>query len=248
MDMMDIYVSPDDDEDVNVEPDTISTMSEKCNPHRVVWLKCKAKAEKALHIVKSPAREELPNPAHEHQPDNSKELQKAPLMSDQDAEHDRPPIRRENNLKVTISNEPQFEHTRVHMETVEQLDMRDRDPTDMNKHVRVWFEDVLAEPDGMHSFDRVWRYSFITFTFVKSWSYRICTLLCGIPFSVCWGVYFACLTFLHIWYVVPCIKSCLIVLHWASKLWTLLIRTFCDPCFESVARVFSNIQFTSYRQ
>ncbi|XP_038059568.1 caveolin-3-like [Patiria miniata] len=177
-----------------------------------------------------------------------------PLMSDQDTEHDRPPIKCDNNLKMTISNEPQFEHMSSNMKTKEQLDMWDKDPTDVNKHVRirsVWFEEVLAEPDGMHtcSFDRVWRYSFITFTFVKSWSYRICTLLCGILFSICWGVYFACLTFLpHIWYVVPCIKSCFIVLPWASKLWTLFIQTFCDLCFKSLARVLSNIQFTSYRQ
>ncbi|XP_022087739.1 caveolin-3-like isoform X2 [Acanthaster planci] len=213
-----------------------------------VWLKCKAKAERALNIVKFPPRDEQQSSDHHPNPDNSIELQQAPLMADQDTQQDMHTIKHDNTLRAPMMNERQFEHTRVHVETAEQLDMKDRDPTDMNKHVRVWFEEVLAEPEGMHSFDRVWRFSFVTFTTVKSWSYRFCTLLCGVPFAICWGVYFACLTFLHIWYVVPCIKSCLIVLHWASKLWTLCIRTFCDPCYESMAKIFSNIHLTSYRQ
>ncbi len=155
----------------------------------------------------------------------------------------------DNDANMTSGNDS-FGQTTVNMHapTVDHLDLRDRDPTDMNKHVRVWFEEVLAEPEGMHSFDRVWRASYVTFTTVKFWCYRVCSLLCGVPFALCWGVYFACLTFLRVWYVVPCIKSCLIVLHWASKMWTICIRTFCDPCWESFGKIFSNIQLTNYRQ
>ncbi|XP_071800297.1 caveolin-1-like [Asterias amurensis] len=242
MDMMDIYVSPDDI-DIDHAP-----AEEKVNAHRVVWLKCKAKAEKALNLMKQGREKEETTSSSR---DNMNALMKAPLVPEQDTR--RPPkdhfIKMDNDMLRTQSLDSFGETTvNIHAPTVEQLDLHDRDPTDMNKHVRIWFEEVLAEPEGMHSFDRVWRASFVTFTTVKFWCYRFCTLLCGVPFALCFGVYFACLTFLHVWYVVPCIKSCLIVLHWAGKMWTICVRTFCDPCCESFGKIFSNIQLTNYRQ
>ncbi|CAH2312584.1 caveolin 3 [Pelobates cultripes] len=36
------------------------------------------------------------------------------------------------------------------------LDMENRDPNNMNEHVRVLFEDTFGEPEGTHSIDGVW--------------------------------------------------------------------------------------------
>ncbi|XP_070562442.1 caveolin-3-like [Ptychodera flava] len=122
------------------------------------------------------------------------------------------------------------------------LDMVDRDPTNMNEFVKVSFEEVFAEPVGMHSFGGIWKWAFITFTGVKFWCYRLTTLICGIPCAIFWGIEFACLTFWHVWYVVPCTKAWLIVIQWFQKLWQILIGCFLDPLFESIGRVFSNIK------
>uniref|UniRef100_A0A665TQ87 Caveolin n=1 Tax=Echeneis naucrates TaxID=173247 RepID=A0A665TQ87_ECHNA len=69
------------------------------------------------------------------------------------------------------------------------------------------FEDVI----GACSLDGVWKASYTAFTVPKYCCYRRCvTAILGIPLSLLWGFLFACLSFCHIWAVVPCIKSSLI--------------------------------------
>ncbi|XP_071835500.1 caveolin-3-like isoform X2 [Apostichopus japonicus] len=126
----------------------------------------------------------------------------------------------------------------------ERLDMQDRDPTNMNSHVRVGFEEVFAEPEGMHSWDPVWRYSYLTFFNSKFWCYRLITLLCAVPAAILWGIYFALLTFTHIWCVVPCVKAILIKLQCAGQLFGLLVRTFWEPLYIALSKIFSNIHIT----
>ncbi|XP_033118625.1 caveolin-3-like isoform X2 [Anneissia japonica] len=123
--------------------------------------------------------------------------------------------------------------------------MLERDPNHVNEDVRVGFEEVFAEPNGMHSFDMVWEYSFLTFSSSKLWCYKIITAFCSLPFSLCWGIQFACLTFCHIWYVMPCLKMWNIILDWVGKIWSNCIRTFADPLYESAGRVLGNIRITT---
>ncbi|XP_077981671.1 caveolin-1-like isoform X1 [Glandiceps talaboti] len=139
--------------------------------------------------------------------------------------------RSDDEVKVTIK-----------APTAEHLDMQDRDPTRMNDLVKVQFEEVFAEPEGMHSFNTIWKYAFITFTGTKFWCYRITTAICAIPCAFCWGIEFACLTFWHVWYVVPYIKAWLICLYWLQRMWQIWISCFLDPFFDSVSRIFSNIR------
>ncbi|GCC37853.1 hypothetical protein chiPu_0016361 [Chiloscyllium punctatum] len=109
---------------------------------------------------------------------------------------------------------------------------------------QIDFEDVIAEPEGIHSLDGVWKVSVATFTVSKYWCYRILSALCGVPLSVCWGLYFACLSFCHIWTIVPCIKSFVIEMQCFSRLYSLCIHTFCDPFYEALGKLFSNIRVT----
>lgn len=46
---------------------------------------------------------------------------------------------------------------------------------------------MFAEPEGMHSWDPVWRYSYLTFFNSKFWCYRLITLLCAVPAAILWG-------------------------------------------------------------
>ncbi|XP_018581583.2 caveolin-1 isoform X1 [Scleropages formosus] len=123
-----------------------------------------------------------------------------------------------------------------------EIDLVNRDPKHLNDDVvKVDFEDVIAEPAGTYSFDGVWKASFTTFTVTKYWCYRLLTALVGIPLALVWGIFFAILSFLHIWAVVPCVKSYLIEIHCISRVYSICIHTFCDPFYEAMGKCFSNI-------
>uniref|UniRef100_A0A452H3S2 Caveolin n=1 Tax=Gopherus agassizii TaxID=38772 RepID=A0A452H3S2_9SAUR len=110
--------------------------------------------------------------------------------------------------------------------------------------LQIDFEDVIAEPDGTHSFDGIWKASFTTFTVTKYWFYRLLSAIFGIPLALIWGIYFAILSFLHIWAVVPCIRSYLIEIQCISRVYSICIHTFCDPLFEAIGKMFSTIRAT----
>ncbi|KAK6319283.1 hypothetical protein J4Q44_G00104940 [Coregonus suidteri] len=124
-----------------------------------------------------------------------------------------------------------------------EIDLINRDPKFINEDViKVEFEDVIAEPDGTHSLDGVWKLSYTTFTVSKYWCYRILSAIFGIPVALLWGFLFACISFCHIWAVVPCIKSCLIESQCISRIYSLCIQTFCDPFFEALGKIFSSVK------
>ncbi|OBS67730.1 hypothetical protein A6R68_03729, partial [Neotoma lepida] len=110
------------------------------------------------------------------------------------------------------------------------------------------FEDVIAEPEGTHSFDGIWKASFTTFTVTKYWFYRLLSTIFGIPMALIWGIYFAILSFLHIWAVVPCIKSFLIEIQCISRVYSIYVHTFCDPLFEAIGKIFSNIRINMQKE
>ncbi|MBN3279953.1 CAV2 protein, partial [Polyodon spathula] len=76
----------------------------------------------------------------------------------------------------------------------------DRDPKDINSHLKVNFEDVIAEPDTTHSFDKVWICSNAVFELAKFLLYRLLTTILAIPLSFVAGILFAVLSSIHIWY------------------------------------------------
>ncbi|EPY72844.1 caveolin-3 [Camelus ferus] len=140
------------------------------------------------------------------------------------------------------------EHTDLEAQIVKdihfkEIDLVNRDPKNINEDiVKVDFEDVIAEPVGTYSFDGVWKVSYTTFTVSKYWCYRLLSTLLGVPLALLWGFLFACISFCHIWAVVPCIKSYLIEIQCISHIYSLCIRTFCNPLFAALGQVCSNIK------
>ncbi|KAG2470505.1 CAV3 protein, partial [Polypterus senegalus] len=123
------------------------------------------------------------------------------------------------------------------------IDLVDRDPRRINEDsVKVDFEDVIAEPAGIHSLDSTWKASFTTFTVSKYWGYRLLTALLAIPISIVWGLLFASISFCHIWAVVPCIKSHTIQIQGISRIYALCVHTFCDPLFDALGRVLGSVR------
>jgi len=104
--------------------------------------------------------------------------------------------------------------------------------------LQVNFEDVLAEPEGAHSIDCVWKLSYTCFTCWLGLCYKLATLFYGICIAAEWGCEFAQVAFYHVWYITPCLKLCQI----ECAVWTKIMRTFtsccCEPCCEACATLF----------
>lgn len=64
---------------------------------------------------------------------------------------------------------------------------------------KVTFEDVIAEPPSVRSFDKVWVWSHALFEVSRLWCYRLISLLLAVPVSLAAGLLFAVLSCLHIW-------------------------------------------------
>lgn len=116
-----------------------------------------------------------------------------------------------------------------------------RDPYGVNKHLKLEFSDVLAEPVSTHTYDRVWIYSGIGFESARVWGYRCLTVLLAVPVSLLSGFLFALLACLHIWCVMPCIQACHTCLPCLRSVWMSLVNIFIIPLCQSASRCWSGI-------
>ncbi|XP_031592160.1 caveolin-2 [Oreochromis aureus] len=118
----------------------------------------------------------------------------------------------------------------------------DRDPNDLNPHLKVGFEDVIAEPISTHSFDRVWIGSHATFELVKFGFYRLLTTLLAVPVAFILGIVFGVLSCVHIWVVMPMIQSFMMLLPSIQIVWRSLTDILVTPLFHSMGKILSSIQ------
>ncbi|CAB1313472.1 unnamed protein product [Coregonus sp. 'balchen'] len=117
----------------------------------------------------------------------------------------------------------------------------DRDPNDINAHLKVGFEDVIAEPSSSHSFDRVWIGSHAVFELVKYVFYRILTTILAVPMAFIIGIVFGVLSCIHIWVLMPVVRSCLMALPSVQVVWSSLTDIFVTPLFHSMGRCLSSV-------
>uniref|UniRef100_A0A8C6T4T8 Caveolin n=1 Tax=Neogobius melanostomus TaxID=47308 RepID=A0A8C6T4T8_9GOBI len=120
-----------------------------------------------------------------------------------------------------------------------------RDPQDVNAHLKVVFEDVIAEPYSAHSFDGVWVWSHAGFELVKFLFYRLLTTLLAVPLAFLLGLLFALLSAVHIWLLTPCVHSVLMLLPSAKIVWRSLTDAFVSPLFSSVGKMFSSVRVSA---
>ncbi|XP_039990022.1 caveolin-2 [Xiphias gladius] len=117
----------------------------------------------------------------------------------------------------------------------------DRDPNDINAHLKVGFEDVIAEPISTHSFDRVWIGSHAVFELVKFIFYRLLTTLLAVPVAFVLGLVFGVLSCIHIWLVMPVIQSCMMLLPSVQVVWRSVTDMFITPLFHGMGKSLSSI-------
>ncbi|XP_026853227.2 caveolin-2-like [Electrophorus electricus] len=109
-----------------------------------------------------------------------------------------------------------------------------RDPKGINKHLKVSFEEVIAEPASVHSFDRVWLWSHVHFEVSRLWFYRLFSLLLAVPVALGKGLLFALLSYLHIWLIMPSVQLLLINMHWMRVAWSSVLDLLIAPFFSSL--------------
>ncbi|XP_020834969.1 caveolin-2 [Phascolarctos cinereus] len=119
--------------------------------------------------------------------------------------------------------------------------IQDRDPRGLNTHLKLGFEDVIAEPESAHSFDKVWICSHALFEVSKYLIYKVLTVLLAIPLAFVAGIFFATLSCLHIWFVVPFIKTCLMVLPSVQTVWKSITDVLIAPVCKSMGLIFSSV-------
>ncbi|KAM7415163.1 hypothetical protein PAMA_019810 [Pampus argenteus] len=118
----------------------------------------------------------------------------------------------------------------------------DRDPNDINAHLKVGFEDVIAEPASSHSFDSVWIASHAAFELLKFIFYRVLTALLAVPAAFILGLAFGLLSLIHIWLLMPATRIVLVLLPSVQLVWRSLMDTFIAPLFQSMGRILLSIQ------
>ncbi|XP_068460118.1 caveolin-2 [Clinocottus analis] len=118
----------------------------------------------------------------------------------------------------------------------------DRDPNDVNAHLKVGFDDVIAEPASARSFDSVWIGSHAAFELVKFLFYRVLTTLLAVPMAFIFGLVFAVLSCIHIWLVMPLIQSLVMLLPSARVVWRSLMDMFVAPLSLSAGKSLSSVQ------
>jgi len=126
------------------------------------------------------------------------------------------------------------------------LNMNDRDEHLINEHIKLSFEDILAEPDSAHSWDCAWRLTFRTFTHVRCIVYKILALIAAIPCAIIWGIVFALLMCVNVWVATPLARALTVPALWLAKTWNFIIRSLFDPLFRSCGLCFSSITMRRY--
>ncbi|XP_013864470.1 caveolin-2 isoform X1 [Austrofundulus limnaeus] len=131
--------------------------------------------------------------------------------------------------------------------------IHDRDPKRVNSNLKVLFEDVIAEPPSVRSFDKVWLWSHALFEVSRLWCYRFISLLLAVPVSLAAGLLFATLSCLHIWYdqssdvkqarrvedfllIMPCMQLLLINMRWIQTVWASILNVFISPFCSSFGK------------
>ena len=117
-----------------------------------------------------------------------------------------------------------------------------RDPNNLNDHLKLQFSDVLAEPSsGPQSIDCTWECSEVFFSCCLECWYKLLTLLCGVCIAIYWGLQFVPVLLSNIWIFTPLRQLFWVACgFWCKNVWTLCTRCFLKPCMRSCGLLFIN--------
>eukprot|EP00339_Tiarina_fusa_P024885 CAMPEP_0117030638 /NCGR_PEP_ID=MMETSP0472-20121206/22102_1 /TAXON_ID=693140 ORGANISM="Tiarina fusus, Strain LIS" /NCGR_SAMPLE_ID=MMETSP0472 /ASSEMBLY_ACC=CAM_ASM_000603 /LENGTH=150 /DNA_ID=CAMNT_0004738775 /DNA_START=10 /DNA_END=459 /DNA_ORIENTATION=- len=123
-------------------------------------------------------------------------------------------------------------------------DLQNRDPNGLheasgdNPGLKSEFSDILGEPEHMHSIDCAWKTAYTCYTCGLAWAYKIVSLLCGVPMSLCWGCFYGCMGFKIIWVIVPAFRCYNMASYWLKMIISSCLQSFLDRASKHVAYAF----------
>ncbi|XP_034240153.1 caveolin-2-like [Thrips palmi] len=118
----------------------------------------------------------------------------------------------------------------------------DRDPSRINQHLQLLWEDVVAEPDGVRSPDVTWRGSARLFRLTRDIVYTSLSCVLGPPVAVVLGGGFAVIAFVYIWCVSPTLRACRVALGALNTLVRAVTHATLAPVTEALGFVCANIR------
>lgn len=125
------------------------------------------------------------------------------------------------------------------------VDVAERDPTNLSSYIKVTFQEVIAEPEpSVFSLDKIWVLSFKVFNVSKIWCYRITSAMLALPLAVLCGINFACMSFCNIWLANPLVRCLAMECHVVRQLWELLLDVLLKPFCISVGQCLASIKMT----
>ncbi|KAF0305171.1 Caveolin-1 [Amphibalanus amphitrite] len=128
------------------------------------------------------------------------------------------------------------------MEDTPGFSMDTRDPNNLNLHLQVLWDDIIAEPEGIQSGDCTWRTSYKCFYGTKHCCYRVLSFILGPLLACCLGCQFACLAFQHIWCNTPCLRQCKINCNFVRAVNRVCMQATLAPCFDVCGMMFQRIR------
>lgn len=119
------------------------------------------------------------------------------------------------------------------------MDMDNRDPNDLNEHLKIQWEDLIGEPEGnSRSIDCTWRCSRGCFQCTNRCCYILLTTLISPCYAFCLGLNYACLAFQMIWSWGPCLKQMEIFCGFYNRALRICLDGACGPFINLVQRCF----------
>ncbi|CAF1330057.1 unnamed protein product, partial [Didymodactylos carnosus] len=131
----------------------------------------------------------------------------------------------------------------VKAQTVPIIDIDERDPLGINKHLQLDWQNVFCEPDkSAHNFSTLWKISYNTYHYTKLCIYRFLVAIIGLPLVFIWALTFAFYTFFMIYLVTPCRRLFQSIIVELGIYVHDLCAAFIAPFFRAIGA-----QFTDFR-
>ncbi|KAI5628419.1 caveolin-2, partial [Silurus asotus] len=106
---------------------------------------------------------------------------------------------------------------------------------------QVTFEDGIAAPASVHSFDKLWLLSHALFKVSRLYLYCFFSLLLAGAVALLAGLLFSILSLLHIWLIIAMVQCLLMSMHWVKVVWASVLDLIISSFFFSLGRCYGSI-------
>ncbi|XP_069954026.1 caveolin-2-like isoform X2 [Cherax quadricarinatus] len=117
--------------------------------------------------------------------------------------------------------------------------MNSRDPNNINSHIQIQWDDIIAEPEGLRTPDACWNCANRCYDRTEECCYVFLVIIFAPFIAFANGCQFACLAFNQVWCVGPCLRCWKINCATIRKYWETCLVALCSPVAEMCGLIFS---------